>query len=180
MNVDPVTFRQTIGLFTSGVGVIAVGADDAVHAMTASAITSVSLDPMLVLFCVGRSAKMAARLQAAEGFTINVLRHDQQALSNFFAGRRGGPVPPFRFVPWVGGPRLEGCAASIGCTTDRLVEAGDHWLVLGAVRGLHRGVEPIEPLVFFHGRYAELRPEAGDLAPEPVNESASVQVFYEP
>src|SRR4051812_29465684 len=104
MNVDPLSFRQTIGLFTSGVGVIAVGADDAVHAMTASAITSVSLDPMLVLFCVGRTAKMAARLQAAEGFTINVLRHDQQALSNFFAGRRGAPTPPFRFVPWVAGP----------------------------------------------------------------------------
>ena len=185
MSITSRSFRDTMGRFATGVAVIAVrGGEERhtgeVHAMTASSLTSVSLDPPLLLFCVSRTAKMAALLEASDGFTINLLRADQRALSAFFAGQwRGAAAPPFRFVPWSIGVRLEGCAASLGCAVHRIDQAGDHWIVLGEVRDLHNGVEPVSPLVFFGGRYAALSEERSDVAPEPLREEPIVQVFYE-
>jgi flavin reductase (DIM6/NTAB) family NADH-FMN oxidoreductase RutF len=165
--LDARKFRDTIGLFATGVAVIVGRAREDVFAMTVNAVSSVSLDPMLVLFCPGKKTRFAQSLADLSGFTINFLRDDQQALSTYFAGAWREPLPPpFRFVPSRCAPRLEGCLASIDCEPERIAEVGDHWLVVGRVLALHTGVPPHRPLLFLSGRYVSLDFSAGTPAPD--------------
>src|SRR3989442_8328639 len=118
--MDPKAFRRVLGLFATGVTVLAAQHDDEIHGMTANAVTSVSLDPLLVLVCVGKHARMNHFIQGAGGFSINVLAEDQEPLSRYFSGAWPHQAPPeFRFVPWPGGPRLVGALAAMGCVVDR-------------------------------------------------------------
>jgi flavin reductase (DIM6/NTAB) family NADH-FMN oxidoreductase RutF len=170
-----------MGLFGSGVAVIAAQDGDETHSMTANAVTSLSLDPMLVLVCIARRAKMAGFLEKASGFSINILRDEQQALSSYFAGAwpEANP-PPFRFVAWEGGPRLEGCLAAIGCEVHQSIEGGDHWIVVGRVRALHQGIEPRKPLLFYAGRYRHLDRVESEPAPDLGWVEAPTHVYYDP
>ena len=156
--LDTRAYRRTIGLFATGVTVVATGQGESIHAMTANAITSLSLDPMLLIICVHKKARLAIHMREGQGFSINILRRQQRDLSTYFAGgwQEEEPPPSFEFVPWQGGPRLRYCAAAIGCEKDQMVEGGDHWIVIGKVVALHTGREPIDPLVFYRGRYREL------------------------
>jgi flavin reductase (DIM6/NTAB) family NADH-FMN oxidoreductase RutF len=167
MAIDIRAFRQTVSQFVTGVTVIATEVDGEIRAMTANAFTSVSLDPPLVLFCASKTSKTGQLVHAVEGFSVNILRQDQQALSTYFAGVWKQPSrPPFHFVPWEGGPRLEGCAAAVGCAIHAVVEGGDHWIVIGQVLALHHWIEPRHPLVFFSGRYGSLATASGGPAPD--------------
>ncbi len=179
---DPKAYRQTIGQFTTGVAVIATEVDGKIHGMTANAITSLSLNPMLILLCVDKRAKMVELLKRAQGFSINFLRDEQQALSTYFAGGWKEPkAPPFRYVAWNGGPRLEGCAAALGCRLYQSIEGGDHWIIIGEVLALHLGVEPRYPLVFHAGMYRKLDKREIEPAPPELDEGkADVSVFYDP
>ena len=158
MPIDTREFRQTVGHFVTGVTVIAADVDGSVRAMTANSFTSLSLDPPLVLFCVGKQAKMGQVIHAATGFSVNILRQDQQNLSTYFAGGwKEETPPPFTFEPWEGGPKLEGSAAALGCRIETIYEGGDHLIVLGRVLALERN-EEAAPLLFSSGRYAALAP----------------------
>ncbi|RMG97463.1 MAG: flavin reductase [Chloroflexi bacterium] len=159
-NLDTRTFRHTIGLFATGVTVIATGQPNSFHAMTANAITSLSLDPMLILFCLQKKARMTEYLRQHNGFSVNILRQSQRDLSTYFAGGwKQDTPPPFKFLSWQGGPLLENCAAAIGCRLYQILEGGDHWIVIGQVIALHQGQDPIYPLIFYRGRYRELATE---------------------
>ena len=179
--IDARMFRQTMGLFVSGVTVVAVQGDDDIHAMTANAVTSLSMDPTMVLVCVGKEARMMDYLSRASSFSINFLRAEQQALSTYFAGGWEEPVaPPFRFMPWDGSPRLQGGLASLNCELYQQVDGGDHTIVIGEVTALHQGIGPQHPLVFYNGRYARLGTEAGPPAPDMGLVDVPVHIFYDP
>ena len=157
MSIDSRAFRQTVGQFVTGVTVIVTEVSGETRAMTANSFTSLSLDPPLVLFCVGRTMKMGEVVRQAEGFSVNILCRDQQDLSTYFAGGwKPEAPPPFSFVKWEGAPRLEGCAAALGCAVEAIHEGGDHWIVVGRVLALHRSEDAKPPLVFAGGRYASL------------------------
>jgi len=178
--LDSRRFRDTIGLFATGVAVIAARTGDEVLAMTVNAVSSVSLEPMLVLFCPGKKSRFARHVDNLSGFSINLLRHDQQALSSYFAGgwKEQAP-PPFRLVPAAHAPRLEGCLASIDCTLQQLIDAGDHWIVLGRVWDLHQGIPPHQPLLFFGGRYRTMDLANSRPAPDLTNSQAEpAHIFY--
>ena len=154
--IDSRAFRQTVGQFATGVTIITTEVDGAIRALTVNSFTAVSLDPPLVLFCVGKHTKTGQVIDSVAGFTVNILRQEQQDLSTYFAGGWNHPLPPpFDFLGWNGGPRLDGCAAAIGCTTYAIHEAGDHWIVLGEVVALHR-TACTTPLIFHGSRYANL------------------------
>jgi flavin reductase (DIM6/NTAB) family NADH-FMN oxidoreductase RutF len=104
--IDGRDLRATLGLFTTGVTVVAVQHEDnRVHAMTANSVASLSLDPPLLIFCVARHARMVHELRQARTFTINILHEGQKALSTFFADRWPHVSPPsFQFVPWRAAP----------------------------------------------------------------------------
>lgn len=151
-------FRDTIGLFATGVTVLTAGDPTQVHAMTANAITSVSLDPMLLLACVDKTATMAAvlRTRPRRRFVINILADDQHDLADWFAGR-STTRPAVEFAPWAGGARLADGLAAIACDLTDMHDGGDHLIIVGRIAALHRGGAPRTPLIFFHGRYRRLQ-----------------------
>ncbi|QLQ05688.1 MAG: flavin reductase [Anaerolineae bacterium] len=175
-SIDARAFRSTIGLFATGVTVITTRSGAEAYGMTANAIASLSLDPMLLLVSVGK--KHAWR-------HCCTLRHlhrqhparDQEALSTFFAGSWKEPdPPPFTFLPWEEHPeldcvRLDNVLGSIGCRVTDIVEGGDHWIVIGQVLALSQGAEPRNPLLFYAGRYWQLGATTVHPAParRPVN-----------
>ncbi|HXF83046.1 MAG TPA: flavin reductase family protein [bacterium] len=176
---DARAFRRIMGRFATGVTVLGAAHDGEVHGMTANAVTSVSLQPLLILVCIARTARMMSFIERAGGFSVNILSRDQEALSRYFAGAWGAASPPeFRFVPWEGGPRLVGALAALGCRVERLVEAGDHWIVLGRVQALHEGDPAAEPLLFYGGAYRRLSPVEAAPAPEAWGDDA-VQIYYD-
>ena len=178
--LDPREFRATLGMFATGVTVVAAQHSDHVHAMTANAVTSLSLHPALIIFCVSKTAKMVAELDIDQPFSINILRQEQQSLSNYFAGRWSEPEPPaFDFDLWLDTPRLQDCAAALACVVDAQLEGGDHWIIIGRVRAVYRGSEPRSPLLFFGGAYRRLAPEQAP-APDFTEENMPVQIFYDP
>ncbi|MBE7553865.1 MAG: flavin reductase [Anaerolineales bacterium] len=155
--VDSRVFRNTIGLFATGVTVVAVEAEGEVYGMTANAVTSVSLEPMLVLVCVQKEAHLMSFLRQTDGFSINILSEQQQNLSSYFAHMWPHPEPPaFTFIPWLGGPRLEGAIGAIACRTREFLEGGDHWIVVGRVIGLYRAENPANPLLYYRGQYRRI------------------------
>ena len=155
--MDSRLFRQTVGHFVTGVTVIATENAGVVHAMTANSFTSLSLDPPLVLFCVGRHTKMGGLIRESGRFSVNILSRDQQDVSSYFAGAWRQTEPPaFSFTTWEAVPRLGGCAATLACTVHAVHEGGDHWIVIGRVAGVDRPDPAAVPLVFFGGRYVGL------------------------
>lgn len=180
--IEPRTYQDTVGMLATGISVITTERDGQIHGMTANAVTSLSLNPMRMLVCVAHKARMAELLAIGTPFTINILRQDQSSLSNHFAGagRRPDVAPEIRFVPWEGGPRLDGCLTAIGCTVSQILEGGDHWIVIGQVVALYQGGEGGGPLIYYRSRYARLEahsmlaPGRDDLAEGPA------QIFYDP
>lgn len=172
------SFRDVVGLFATGVAVIVTERHGEVHAMTANAVSSVSLDPMLILFCPSKKSQMGASVDEVRTFSVNFLRSDQQAQSTYFAGGWKAPSPPsFRFVRTQNTPRLEGSLAALICEKHQLVDAGDHWIFIGRVTALHRGIEPHRPLLFFQGRYQQLGESAGP-APDLNSADEPPHIFY--
>jgi flavin reductase (DIM6/NTAB) family NADH-FMN oxidoreductase RutF len=156
MSVDGRTLRHTVGQFVTGVTVVAKDIEGELRAMTANSFTSVSLDPPLVLVCVGKDTRIGHGIRDVAGFSINILSENQRDLSSYFAGAWKGDPPVFHFVPWEGGPRLEGSAAALGCSIHAVQDGGDHWIVVGHVLAAHRAAEQGLPLVFFGGRYLSI------------------------
>jgi flavin reductase (DIM6/NTAB) family NADH-FMN oxidoreductase RutF len=156
---DPKAYRRTIGLFATGVTVLAMDTGAGVLAMTANAITSVSLNPTLLLACVDHRARIHGHLVPGRTFSVNVLRADQEVLSRYFAGGwRDRPAPEHRFEAWEGIPRLVGGLAALRCVVDRVLAGGDHSIVLARVADLYEDDAPHNPLIFFAGRYRRLAP----------------------
>jgi 3-hydroxy-9,10-secoandrosta-1,3,5(10)-triene-9,17-dione monooxygenase reductase component len=168
MEIDSRAFRQTVGQFVTGVTVIALEVDGAIRALTANSFTSLSLDPPLVLFCVGKQSKAGQAVHAATGFSINILAEGQQDISTYFAGAwKSGPPPAFSFIATDGRSRLEGCLASVGCEIHAVHEGGDHWIVVGRVVSLYRAESTPRPLVFFRGAYVALEEVRTLVSPAP-------------
>jgi len=156
--IDNRAFRNVMGRFATGVTVIATEIDGEIQGMTANAITSVSLDPLLVLVCVQKEAHMTAYLRQSGEFSINILNEDQENLSNYFAGIWPDDKPPPSFVleAWVCGPRLQGILGALACEIKEFLEGGDHWIIIGAVIDLYLPEEPPSPLLFYRGRYRKV------------------------
>ena len=178
---DARRFRDTIGLFATGVAVIVAHAADEVLAMTANAVSSLSLDPMLVMFCPGKKSKLAQHVASLSGFSINILRQEQEALSTYFAGGwKEATPPPFRLVQSRHAPRLEGSLASIECEPWQVIEVGDHWMVIGRVVDLHSGILPHHPLLFHSGRYRQIDFAQGTPAPDLSNiHDEPAHIYYD-
>ncbi len=169
-----------MGLFSTGVTVVAVRVDDGVLGMTANAVCSVSVDPRLVLVCVQRHARLAAWLDIGAAFSINFLRDDQEVLSRYFSGGwRDLPAPEFRFTQWEEAPRLVGALAAVRCVVDRRDDGGDHWIIVGRVHDLFSDGAHHHPLLFFAGRYRRLAPPLVPDAPPEERGPDGVSIYYE-
>lgn len=150
-----------MGHFATGVTVLTARRGATVHGMTANAVMSVSLDPLLMVVAVDARARMLEVLEVGGAFVINVLAVGSESLARRFAGQpprpRGGL--PIRF--WPTGPEdppvLQGAMAAVQCRITEMTPVGDHVLAIAAVEALFLNPEPVEPLIFFRGRYRRLR-----------------------
>ena len=156
MSLDSATFRQLLGHFATGVTVItATDADGRPHGMTANSLTSVSLDPPLLLLCVDHKASMHGLLSGGARFAVNILSSEQEQISRRFAGKHDDKFDGVGYrTTEKGHVLLEGALATIECEPHQCVEAGDHTIVLGRVTGgaTHAG----HPLLYFRGGYAAI------------------------
>jgi flavin reductase (DIM6/NTAB) family NADH-FMN oxidoreductase RutF len=145
--------RRTLGRFCTGVTVVTTVHDGDVHAMTANAFVSVSLDPPLVLVSVDHRAKMHRVLSASERYGVSVLSSAQERLAWHFAGR---PHPePGELFEWADElPLVRGAIAHVACRLDAAHPAGDHTLYLGLVE--HLVSRPGDPLLFHGGSFGKL------------------------
>jgi flavin reductase (DIM6/NTAB) family NADH-FMN oxidoreductase RutF len=163
-NIDEARFRQILGHFATGVTVV-TGSDEAGDpvGLSVNSFTSVSLDPPLIAFSVGRSSTTWPRIRATGQFTVNILGADQEAVSRRFAstgtggtGAGGADFDRFDGIGWhpspAGSPLLEGAIAWVDATVDAEHDAGDHVMVIGRVTALDVGQEGA-PLVFYRGGY---------------------------
>ncbi len=166
MAVDAAEFRSALGCFASGVTVItAVDDQGAERGMTASAFTSVSLNPPLVLVCVQRDNGMDRLLQRVGAFAVNMLGQDQVGLSNRFAGY--GDAPADRLddlvvdrAPHSGAAWLPGALALLDCTIHQVVESGDHRVYIGQVMATRSPADraDLQPLLYVGGAYRAAGP----------------------
>ncbi len=154
--IDRLAYRRAIGTFATGVTVITVATPDGVHGMTANSLTSVSLDPLLLLVCIDRRAQMAQHIQQAGRFAVNVLSSDQEWISRHFAGRPGERAVPFGLLD--GLPVIGDALAQMACTITQVLDGGDHSIVMGEIVALAHGPD-LPPLLYFGGRYRELAPD---------------------
>ena len=159
--VDAAAMRRTLGRFTTGVTVVTTAHGEDVHAMTANAFTSVSLDPPLVLVSVDHRTKMHKLLPGTRRYGVSVLAREQERVAWHFAGR---PLKePGDLFEWAGEiPFVRGAIAHVGCSLYAAHEAGDHTLYLGLVEYLHN--RPGDPLLFHGGSFGRMSPEEELLA----------------
>jgi flavin reductase (DIM6/NTAB) family NADH-FMN oxidoreductase RutF len=161
-------FRHAIGHFATGVTIVtSVGIDGEPVGTTANAVSSLSLDPPLILVCLDRSSRTLEAVSAHGAFAVNVLSAPQQELSANFA-RRGlaAAWDGVRHRPGLtGSPRLHGVLATLECTVEHRLPGGDHEIVVGRVRDVETSDAGAPPLVFWRGTYAALGsdPPAGSL-----------------
>ena len=155
-------FRHAMGSFATGVCVLSATREDgAAIGMTVNSFSSVSLDPPLILVCLGADAPRSQAIIGAERFAISVLGQNQEALSNHFAKPSEGLAPD---GDWTGGangaPLINGAAATIECDLDTTHKSGDHLIVIGRVTCVAIDAER-PPLLYFRGGYRQLSPKAG-------------------
>ncbi len=163
MTIDPREYRATMGLFATGVTVITASDGAQIRGMTANSLTSVSLDPLLLLVCVDRKARMAPVISAAPRFAVNILRAEQEAIARHFAGRPQANLT-VSFTELAGAPVLADTLATLVCVRDRILDGGDHLIVLGQVIALRRSSETGDPLLYFAGSYRQLAELSSSLA----------------
>lgn len=158
--VDETSFRQVLGRFATGISVMTTVVDQVPHGMTANAVSSVSLDPPLVLVCVERGTVMATRCAKSGVFALSFLAADQAPMSAAFADpMRPEGAGQFAGVATVtattGSPILTEGLGWVDCRVWASYDGGDHHIVVGEVVDL--GVGPSDdPLVYYRSGLGRL------------------------
>jgi flavin reductase (DIM6/NTAB) family NADH-FMN oxidoreductase RutF len=153
--IDGKQFRQALGTFATGVTVIAVQDDQTVHGMTANAVSSVSLDPPLILVCVDHRARTLQLIRSVGVFSVNILSEEQENISRHFAKQSVDQIPEFTFTQQeTASPILQNALTAMDCIVVQEVEAGDHTIFIARVQNII--MNEGEPLCFFKGKYMNL------------------------
>jgi len=153
-------FRSVMSSFATGVCILgATRADGAAIGMTVNAFASVSLNPPLVLVCLGVEAPRSQAIIDVGHFAISFLAEDQVHLSNHFARPSEGVAPD---GSWTlgnnGAPLIKDASATIECDLDTTHPSGDHLIVIGRVTSLSSASNR-QPLLYFRGGYRQIGAE---------------------
>lgn len=157
--------RRAMGRFATGVTVITARDGAAQPAgTTVSAVTSLSLDPPLVLVCLDRKSQTLAAIHDHGAFAINVLGAHHEDVSNAFA--RSANHAAWRSVSHrdgvTGSPLLDDAHVALDCRVERIADGGDHEIVIGRVAELHHPDEAGAPLLYYAGRYVQIADPADE------------------
>ena len=162
MTVSPEELRSVLRQWASGVTVVTSGLDGALHGMTVSSFSSVSLEPPLISVNIERRTRTFSLMTEAGAFAVSILANDQQDLAQHF----GGGIPDneerlkglsYQLGP-LGSPLLEGCLASMECRVQGALPAGTHSVFVGEVTSWNIQHGKL-PLVYWQRDYQDLEGE---------------------
>lgn len=154
---DPELFREAFGRFATGVAVITSATDGASGGMTANALCSLSLDPLLALVCFENNARTLPIVRESGRFAVNVLSADQEEVARVFASK----MPESEKLDGVahrfqaGVPIIAGALSWVVCSLRDLIAGGDHTIAIGQVVAMDVGEG--DPLVWYGGQYHDVR-----------------------
>jgi 3-hydroxy-9,10-secoandrosta-1,3,5(10)-triene-9,17-dione monooxygenase reductase component len=156
MAVDKNEFRRVMARFAAGVSIVTTrGRDDKPYGLTATAFTSVSLVPPMVLVCIGKESESYPHFGAHGCFAVNFLRHSQKEVSQHFAVSGGDK---FAAIKWTtkatGAPILLDALGWVDCRIVHSYEGGDHTIHVGEVEA--GDAHDDAPLIYYAGKYAVL------------------------
>lgn len=148
--------RDAFGSFATGVTVVTTRQPDGTpRGFTANSFTSVSLDPPLLLVCIGKAAHSCDSFAQADHFAVNILADDQKEVSGLFASQS---PDKFDLANWRSDaqniPLIDGTIANFSCARHRLVDAGDHLILIGRVLGFETSEGT--PLGYYNGAYFDI------------------------
>lgn len=161
------SFRAAMRELASGVAVITVGKDHDITGFTATSMSSLSAHPPRVLVCVDRGSASWTALQHHPAFGVNLLRDEERALADRFAGR-DGLIGAARYAGWrwttmlTGTPLLENGLAALDCEVEEMLTRYDHGIVIGRVRAVSVAAGAA-PLVYWQGDYHPLEQPRGKI-----------------
>lgn len=153
------SLRQVMGSYPTGVTIVsALDSDGEPFGLTVNSFTSLSLDPPLVLVCVGHSSRSHDRLVRGRHFSVNVLASDQGDVALRFA--KDPSEGRFDSVAWSpgdsGSPFFEGATASLDCSVHSVLDGGDHSILVGHVDAVALADRPA--LIFHRGQFSSTDP----------------------
>lgn len=154
MPIEKHLFMRVMGSFASGVTIVtATGTDGQPRGFTASAVSSLSLEPKMLLVCVNEHSTSFEEIKRSGNFAVNILSTDQQETAQRFATRR---EDRFDGVRWrtgtlTGAPILDGSLAYAECHLIDTCKGGDHIILMGEI--VNGDANEAEPLLYFRGRY---------------------------
>jgi 3-hydroxy-9,10-secoandrosta-1,3,5(10)-triene-9,17-dione monooxygenase reductase component len=153
---DPTAFRAAMGMLPTGVTIVTATGPEGPAGATANAVSSLSIEPMLMLACLDRGSRTLLAVQAANRFGISVLHAGQEEVARRFATK--APVPEkWEGVAWSerdGVPAVEDALVFAACELRDVIAGGDHVIVTGEVTAL--GAAAGDPLLFHGGEYRAL------------------------
>lgn len=154
--IDPDSFRAALGRFASGITIVTARDDSGRdHGMTVSAFSSVSLEPPLVLLCIGHEASMHDLLMKVESVGISVLSTIQEPLSRRFADPESDRFDGIGYTRGESGVALlDDALVQLECSVVARYEAGDHTVIICGVD--RAGASDGRPLLYYRGGYAQL------------------------
>jgi 3-hydroxy-9,10-secoandrosta-1,3,5(10)-triene-9,17-dione monooxygenase reductase component len=157
---DTELFREVFGRFATGVAVITSAGLAGAGGMTANALCSLSLDPLLALVCFENQARTLPIVRDAGRFAVNVLAADQERLAGVFASKLPESEKLDGVAHWLedGVPVIEGSLAWATCELQELIAGGDHTIAIGKVTAMGLGAG--EPLLWYSGRYHGMAPSS--------------------
>lgn len=150
---DTAAYRDAIGSFTTGVTVVTSFGENGPSGLTASAICSLSIDPLLMLVCLDRGSRTLRAIEQSRRLGVNVLGRDQEELARGFA-LKGPEHEKFSGVGWTdrgGLPQLDGVVAWLAGDVTELMPGGDHLIAVTAITDVD--APGGKPLVYFRGRF---------------------------
>jgi flavin reductase (DIM6/NTAB) family NADH-FMN oxidoreductase RutF len=158
MSFDGRELRNALGRFATGVTVITTVSDkQQAVGMTANSFSSVSLDPPLVLWSLKNNSDGYDVFSSPQHFAINILSTEQQAQSNQYAKKGQHELDPADYrLGKYGAPVIRHALVTFECELEATHEGGDHLIIVGRVREMQERPSG-EPLLFYCGRYRELR-----------------------
>jgi len=157
VTLDPLHFRDVLGAYPTGVCVVTSQSPSGERwGLAVGSFTSISLDPPLVGFLPDKRSRSWAQIERTGKFCVNVLASEQLDACRRFASRHEDKFEGFAHGKSPSGlPLLDNALAWIDCEVERVLEIGDHLLVVGAVTAMERHSEG-QPLIFYRGGYHTL------------------------
>jgi flavin reductase (DIM6/NTAB) family NADH-FMN oxidoreductase RutF len=169
--VDKLEYRRLMGSWATGVSLITASGTAGPFGATANSLTSLSLEPPLLLVCFDLEARTLVAVRESGRFCVNILSAEQEQVSRKFASKSemAEKFAELAYHDEGGVPVLDQCLAYVICEVDQEFQAGDHVIVIGRPTV---GVQDdaMHPLIFFRGSYWERVEERAEVQPGPGSE----------